>query len=436
MKKLYRRIIAFVAIIILLTINWGPFALLAFAKSDTVAWSQPVWKDPAWKQPVWESPSTWNSAPEWQSPNWQSPEWNQSPEWQNPNWQSPEWNQSPEWQNPGWETSPDGKVPSQNSGDNGSNNNDSSSGKEHANDGNTNNNNGQNTHDKNNPIGDSSNKGSNSNQDSNSNTGSNSNQDSNSNTGNESKIDPWTLGKYAIKDVGVNTAKYVNNLIKLEQTNGSISTSDFLKENGKLKWKLGSATYKLATKGTFFEDVNKEYDKYKGIYDNGKLGVDTSRKAYDLISYFKNTRNVNLQGGYIDPRVHFKLGPISKFNAGVAAVGVVTSGIDMGININKAIHAKPGEERQNAIADSVGSLGDMLMSGGTVATASGAAAAVGVGLIVVGGTLKLGSVIYKNRKKIMEFISNPKEAIIKAVKTTVEKVKTFGSKLKKIFSWG
>lgn len=262
------------------------------------------------------------------------------------------------------------------------------------------------------------------------------NDKNNANKDNEAKIDPWELGKFAIKDVGVNTAKYVNNLIKLEQTNESISTRDFLKENGKYKWNLTSATYKLATKGTFFEDINKEYDKYKGIYDNGKLGVDTTKKSFKLLNYYKISKNASLQGGIVEARSVLNLGPVSKFNAGVAAVGVVTSGIDMGININKAIHAKPGEERKNAIADSVGSLGDMLMSGGTIVTASGAGAAVGIGMIVIGGALKLGSVVYKNRKKIAEFFKNPKKTISNAVKTTVDKVKTFGSKLKKFFSWG
>lgn len=95
LRRALRQIGAIIAILFILFMNVGSFALQAHAAGD---WDAPKWDAPKWDAPTWDAP-TWE-VEEWESPDWELSEWKatewKSPEWELSEWKAPEWNGS-EW---------------------------------------------------------------------------------------------------------------------------------------------------------------------------------------------------------------------------------------------------------------------------------------------------------------------------------------------------
>lgn len=72
-----------------------------------------------------------------------------------------------------------------------------------------------------------------------------------------------------------------------------------------------------------------------------------------------------------------------------------------------------GEARTDAVVDSVGSFGSMLMSDGAISMAVPGGQALGLGLMAVGGALSLGSAAVKffRRDSVKKTISNGWKAV-------------------------
>lgn len=399
MKKHFRRILAFVAIIILLTINCGPFALFAYAQSNALAWSEPVWGDPTWKEPVWENPSTWESVPEWKD----------SPEWKN----SPDWKGSPEWQQPGWDNT-----------QNGSNN----SGGESSNDPGQKGTNDQGDSKTNDKAGEESGKDNKNNDNKSSNKNNNNTNDSPS-----YGYDPNNEGvgiydgiKFVVND-GI--GQQIN--LATEMLDPSMIGPDGNPQFGKANsWKgFLVSGYKMVGQGTGNDFMQLSGDAMDGVL-KGKDAVEGINNIRSGIQSYRSIAGSQAQIGLMGKlRQSFTMtGPmstLSKFNIATAAVGAGFSAYETGVNYKAWSNEKNFEKKTELAGKTISSFGETLMNLGAISASvpTPATQALGGALLITGGVLWAAGtgLQWINKTKVGR----------KIIKGTVDTVKNIGSNIKK-----
>ncbi|PMB04022.1 hypothetical protein CEN49_21760 [Fischerella thermalis CCMEE 5273] len=109
-------------------------------------------------------------------------------------------------------------------------------------------------------------------------------------------------------------------------------------------------------------------------------------------------------------------------------VSPVLAAVDIGFSAYEGVeNLKSGEYNK-----AVGNLGSMLMSGSTIAAATGAGAPIAAGMFIAGAALWGTSKIIQHKEKIGSFIKNPRRAFNKVT----DEVKNIGKGIKKFFGFG
>ncbi|WP_433746743.1 hypothetical protein [Falsibacillus pallidus] len=219
-------------------------------------------------------------------------------------------------------------------------------------------------------------------------------------------------------DVGGTTAAFAGDMVDLSN---QLAENPQLPGQGNIIGKsfrsygLGMATtlYKVGVKGTSWEWTGDAYD----TYTHGAATAQSANQIARLAAgkAFNNASRTSAQGtasilaryGGTASEI-FK--PVSRLNMGIAAVGTVTSGITAGSKWYEAVHAKTDAERDAAMGETIGAVGDTMMNAGVlIATIPlPGAQVVGAAVGVIGGALWLGATAYKYRKSISKAIRSTK----------------------------
>ncbi|WP_156424501.1 hypothetical protein [Bacillus sp. FJAT-27445] len=455
-----RIIVSFFIIMSIMFVQSGPWLIGAFAWGE---WNNgPQWNGPVWNNaPQWEN-STWKTAPQWVDPawktvpEWQDPAWQTAPEWQDPSWKTaPEWQNpgqqtGPQWQNPGQQTGPQWQNPGQQTGPQWQNPGQQTGPQWQNPGGNGGQTNGQlpggNTSA---PPGEAP-------------GGNNGTTVTPGGSGDEGPpktyIDsPWyKAGKVVGKNVimgsvdefAKNASPYFLNWPRDWQktaANNTIHNMDWnrVAEKSFLAVLAASITGKddgskiaLATLDSF-----TAVDNYKTVqgYFKTKDEIKTiwnASKATGSFSNFKQAsalkQNISSVG---DVYSQITKGP-SKLTTGIGGkIAPWTAGISLVISAGEAYsNFKKGETTKG-----VANIGEMLMSGAVIASATGVGAPIAAGMAVAGGLLWAGAKLYQHRHAISAFVKNPVKGIrdgAKAVMDGASRIaKGIGNIGKTIGSW-
>lgn len=123
--------------------------------------------------------------------------------------------------------------------------------------------------------------------------------------------------------------------------------------------------------------------------------------------------------------------PLSKLNVAAAAISAGFAAVETGFNTVKAIDVWKSDaskaKKVSATTDATGSLGDMLMSAGVIATAIPGGQVAGGMMIAAGAILWVGSKLVKygaeHWKGIKKFARHPIKSTGKALKKGWNKIK-------------
>jgi hypothetical protein len=225
-------------------------------------------------------------------------------------------------------------------------------------------------------------------------------------TDDEPRVSWQDAMKFVANDIGGTTANFAGDMTAISNSYSdalnpanNINTADLNRQTwrsvGSFKWNMTTGLYKMATKGTGLEWTGD-------VYDTGVNGYTTAQNA----SKIAQRSYVELAGRFGRDVPSPTYAPITKLNIGVAAVGTVTSGIDTGTKWNAAYNASSDAERNKLMGETIGSMGETLMNASVLiaATPIPGAQVIGAGVAVVGGVMWLGATAYKYRKKLSGFI--------------------------------
>lgn len=208
--------------------------------------------------------------------------------------------------------------------------------------------------------------------------------------------------KYVINDVAGTTVVYAGTMdaaLREMDPNSAAFNRHLINTTVGFKAGLLTGGYKMAVKGTSIEWT-------ADLYDVGEKGVMSAQSAYALGKF--SAGKIAAATGRSASFASTAFQPVSKLNAGVAAVGAVTSGIEAGTKWYAAYNAETDAERNQAMGEFFGATGETLMNAGVVAAAIPGGQVIGAGLVVVGGAMWLGSTIYKYRNNISSFLRKSK----------------------------
>ncbi|WP_053364886.1 hypothetical protein [Bacillus sp. FJAT-27245] len=414
MKKMRRVIVSFVIIMAVMFVQSGPWLIGAFAWGE---WNNgPQWNGPVWNNaPQWEN-STWKTAPQWVDPAWKTaPEW-QDPSWKTaPEWQDSSWKTAPEWQNPGQQTGPQWQNPGGNGG--------TSTGQFPGGQlpgGNTTT-----------PPGEAP-------------GGNNVTTVTPGGSGDEGPpktyIDsPWyktgkVVGKSMIMgsvDEFAKTASphFLNWPSEWQKTaaNNTLKNMDWGKvaEKSFLAAVAASITGKddgskiaLATLDSFTAVDNYKtvqgYFKTKDEIKAAWNAVKTTASAKDTLRSAQGIKNgLATTGSFFND---VSKAP-SKLTTGIGGkIAPWTAGISLVLSAGEAYsNFKKGETTKG-----VANIGEMLMSGAVIASATGVGAPIAAGMAVAGGLLWAGAKLYQHRKAIAAFAKNPIKGIKDGAKAVMD----------------
>ncbi len=388
MRRALRQIGAIIAILFILFMNVGSFALHAYAAGG---WDVPKWDVPKWDAPEGEVP-TWE-APTWEVEEWELSEWN-APEWENPNWELSEW-KAPEWNASEW------VVPNSESPSNSDSATQPGGNKNPAN-------NKQNVKPGNKEIPADS-----------SNIENKVDLINPNNTDKEIENKPFDFNDnvpYELLKFGVDSILFPA-ISGLDKDLVDISWEDY-KKNYKqdlLKSVIKETYGKTLSDGTAVGiiseiglDVWTGYDHVKGIgkffksaddirdiYNAARTGGSFATAASDVGSFFtKITKPLDFGGGI----------------AGKAAPWMAV--VSTAVSSAETVMSFANKEYNDGFA----SLGETLMSGAVVLSATGVGAPIAAGVAVVGGLLWAGAKVYKHRKSIKKYVSKTVDNVKKGFK--------------------
>ncbi|WP_062197226.1 hypothetical protein [Massilibacterium senegalense] len=141
-------------------------------------------------------------------------------------------------------------------------------------------------------------------------------------------------------------------------------------------------------------DIHDGVLKSKEGYDSYNK-VKKCRKAYKLTNLGAKAPDALLKGA--------KFGPLSKLNVATAAISAGFAAVETGFNTVKAIDVWKSDaskaKKVSATTDATGSLGDMLMSAGVIATAIPGGQVAGAILWVGSKLVKYGAEHWRGIKK-------------------------------------
>ena len=380
--------------------NVGSFALHAYAagipKWDIPKWDTPKAEVPTWEAPTWEVEewklSEWNT-PEWEIPDWELSEWN-VPRWESPDWELPEW-KAPEWNGSEWVV-PNSESPSNSDSATqpGGNKNPS--------------NNQQNVKPGNEEMPADS-----------SDIENKVDLINTNNTDQEIENKPFDFKdnvSYELLKFGTKSILFP--AIKgLDKELGDINWEDYRKnyKEGLLKSVLKTTYGKTLSDetatgliGKIGLDVWTGYDHAKGItkffksadeikniFNAARTGGSFATAASDVGSFFsKITKPLDIGGGIA-----------GKAAPWMAVVSTAVSSAETVMNF--------ANQDYN---DGIASLGETLMSGAVVLSATGVGAPIAAGVAVVGGLLWAGAKIYKHKKSIKKYVSKTVDNVKKGFK--------------------
>ncbi|MEK5037267.1 hypothetical protein [Sporosarcina sp. FSL K6-3457] len=395
MRRALRQIGAIIAILFILFMNVGSFALQAHAAGD---WDAPKWDAPKWDAPTWDAP-TWE-VEEWESPDWELSEW-KATEWKSPEWELSEW-KAPEWNGSEW------VVPNLNSPMHQGGNGKQESVNDNVNiddpessvklpDGTTI------PTDKEGPT--------------------------------HPTLDkivpqpeepfftidgptPYSGGKLA-KDIAKETINFVDKVLK----NQDDIDYDPLKDFGKSGKNMIYSGFKTFTKGdTTLETGAQVYDfvkgakNLKGKYDTYKEFIDIKRlkDAGDVAASLQKYDDLVRAGKTFTPA-----------NAIVSAITLPFTVKDTYDNVNKLKNASTAEEKRNTRWDLAGNAGELLTGTAAFVALVPGGQPIAAGMVVVGGVLVLASSAHKlirNRKEIVADLKKKGKAIADGAKKTWGKI--------------
>ncbi len=391
MRRALRQIGAIIAILFILFMNVGSFALQAHAAGD---WDAPKWDAPKWEAPKWDAPK-WD-APSWEAPTWEVEEWKLSewntPDWKQSEWKAPDWKQS-EWKAPKWES----------------------------------------------PIGDGY-----------SDPGGNGNiadpglsvKPPDGTTTPTEKVGPThpTLDKIGLqpgepffsfdeltsysgaklaKDIVEETIDFADNMVRNQHVVDYSSFGEFGKMSGEILY----SGFKTFTEGDpTLESAANVYDlvtdglDLKGQYDTFKLvnELNNAMEIGDVLAQQELTQA--LSGKTFTPA-----------NAIVSAITLPFTIKDTYDNVNKLNTSTSTEERTNTKWDLVGNAGELIAGSAAFVALIPGGQPIAMAMGIVGGALSLASLghqIYRNRKKIGEDLKKKGKAIADGAKKTWGKIKS------------
>lgn len=438
MKKMKRVIVSFIIIMSVMFVQSGPWLIGAFAWGE---WNNgPQWNGPVWNNaPQWEN-STWKTAPQWVDPAWKTaPGWNTNPEWQDPSWktgpewQDPTWKTAPEWQNQGQQNGPQWQNPGQqtgpqwqNPGGNGGPSSSQTPGGELP---------GGNTST---PPGETP-------------GGNNGTTVTQGGSGDEGPPktytdSPWykagkVVGKSmimgSVDEFAKNASPYFLNWPRDWQkthANYTFKNMDWNKvaEKSFLAALAASITGKddgskiaLATLDSFTAADNYKtvqgYFKTKDEIKAAWNAVKTTASAKDTLRSAQGIKNgLATTGSFLND---ISKAP-SKLTSGIGGkIAPWTAGISLAISAGEAYSNFSKGETTKGVAN----IGEMLMSGAVIASATGVGAPIAAGMAVAGGLLWAGAKIYQHRHAISAFVKNP----VKGIKDGAKAVMDGASKIAK-----
>lgn len=385
LKKTLRPVAALLAILLILFLNVGSFAINAYAWGS---WDAPKWDAPKGEAPTWEAPE--GQSPEWELSEWNAPEWN-GPEWGAPDWRSPEWDSSGSGGdgssvNDGTDIQIPGLPPKLPDGTVNPPYNDSYKhplfeqlekyrlpSSEHADP---------------DPFF------------------------------TFDEVTPYKGAKLA-KDIAKETINFTDKILKNQNKDDYSPYKDFGNMHGKMLY-AGAKTF---TKGDpTLEAAAQAYDVVKGTKDlKGK---------YDTYRTFQDIKNLKNQGDILDAaRKYDDLLSAGKTftpaNAIVSAITLPFSVKDTYDNMSKLNNASSPEEKTNTTWDLVGNAGEIITGTAAFVALIPGGQPIAAGMAVVGGILSLASLghkLYRNREKIWTDIKKKGKAIADGAKKTWNKI--------------
>ncbi|WP_458415060.1 hypothetical protein ACNQFZ_09780 [Schinkia sp. CFF1] len=224
-----------------------------------------------------------------------------------------------------------------------------------------------------------------------------SNSESSKNPSSSKKEEEKDLKDYidfAIKDIGFGTIKLVDELANENNVDITLTkVNDFKGSILRKGFKTIVDDPGLNAPVEAYDTIKETWDAYQNLYDikNTMRGAEIAGRTLP-------------SGALGATSASNVLAATSKTSGVLSALGLGYASYETYDNIKKAVNST-GEKRTDAIVDSVGSVGDMLMSGGGIAAAIPVGQAAAVGLIGVGAALKLGSSavkLYRRRDEIAE----------------------------------
>ncbi|XXM72015.1 hypothetical protein ACQ0QQ_20460 [Lysinibacillus sphaericus] len=261
-------------------------------------------------------------------------------------------------------------------------------------------------------------------------------------TDEEPKVSWQDAMKFAANDIAGTTVSFAGDMTAISNSYAdalnpanNVDTAALNRQSwrtlGSFKWNMTTGVYKMATKGTGLEWTGDVYDTGVNSYTTADNAIKIAKDSYGRVqSVFGRTPTP------------VEWAPISRLNIGVAAVGTITAGIDTGSKWHAAINASSDAERNKMMGETIGAMGETLMNASVLvaATPIPGAQVIGAGMAVVGGAMWLGATAYKYRKKISGFIRSTKigNAVLesKPVKAVKEQGKKAWDWAKKTFFGG
>lgn len=172
----------------------------------------------------------------------------------------------------------------------------------------------------------------------------------------------------------------------------------------------------LSAAGTMGLDVWSAYDNTKHISN-------FLTSPAEIMTAFNNARTAGTSfGSAVSGGAGFLTNATKPFNMGTGIAGkaapwmaAISTGISGAETIMNFANGKTN--------DGIASLGETLMSGAVVLSATGVGAPVAAGVAVLGGVLWAGAKIYKHRESVKKIGKSVGNGIMKATKATVNAVK-------------